>query len=128
MATLNRRDWLQLASMTAAAAGSLSSKAAEAAVGTPTTAAGPSAPSAVAVVDTPGAHHDYGGALKALCKYVDAHRVAHGLPGMTVSVADAEGFKAVITAGWSDIDRREAVTPSQVFQIGSISKDRKSVV
>ena len=119
--TLNRRDWLRLTSMTAVAGG-LSSAVVPSGVEAAPNSALTSAPKAVAVVDSPGAGHDYGAALKALCNYVDAHRVAHGLPGMTVSVADAEGFKAVITAGWSDIDRREAVTPSQVFQIGSISK------
>lgn len=127
--TFNRRDWLQLASMTAAVGG-LSSEVAEAAVGVaPTeapaaarTAAAGSVPRAVAVVDSPGAGHGYDAALKALCKYVDVHRAAYGLPGMTVSVTDAEGLKAVITAGWSDIDRREPVTPEHVFQIGSISK------
>jgi len=54
--------------------------------------------------------------------------VAYGLPGMTVSVSDAEGFKAVITAGWSDIDLRQAVAPTHVFQIGSISKSFAGLV
>jgi D-alanyl-D-alanine carboxypeptidase len=116
-----------------AAVGGLSSEVAGAAVGAASTAAvrteAPgSAPRAVAVVDSPGAGQGYDAALKALCKYVDAHRAAYGLPGMTVSVADAEGFKAVITAGWSDIDRREAVTPEHVFQIGSISKSFAGLV
>jgi D-alanyl-D-alanine carboxypeptidase len=126
--TITRRNWLQLVSM-AAAGGGLSGEVAMAATaeGVPNLAAAP-APKAVAVVDSPGAGHDYGAALKALCKYVDAHRAAHGLPGMTVSVADADGFKAVITAGWSDIDRREAVTLEHVFQIGSISKSFAGLV
>jgi D-alanyl-D-alanine carboxypeptidase len=131
--TLNRRDWLQLASLTAAAGG-LSSKAAQATTGAdpnPAQASAPragSAPKAVAIVDSPGVSHEYAAALKALCQYVDTHRAAYGLPGMTVSVADAEGFKAVITAGWSDIDRREPVTPEHVFQIGSISKSFAGLV
>jgi D-alanyl-D-alanine carboxypeptidase len=131
--TLNRRDWLQLASMTAAAGG-LSGEVAKAATGAdpnPAPASGPRAapaPKAVAVVDSRGAGHEYAAALKALCQYVDTHRAAYGLPGMTVSVADAEGFKAVITAGWSDIDRREPVTPEHIFQIGSISKSFAGLV
>jgi CubicO group peptidase (beta-lactamase class C family) len=131
---LNRRDWLQLASMTAAAGG-LSGEVAQAAIEAEPNPAPPPpapravpAPKAVAVVDHPGAGHEYTAALKALCQYVDAHRAAYGLPGMTVSVADAEGFKAVITAGWSDIDRREPVTPEHVFQIGSISKSFAGLV
>ena len=130
---LNRRDWLQLASMTAAAGG-LSGEVATAATGAdpnPAPASGPragSAPKAVVIVDSRGAGHDYTAALKALCQYVDTHRAAYGLPGMTVSVADAEGFKAVITAGWSDIDLREPVTPEHVFQIGSISKSFAGLV
>jgi CubicO group peptidase (beta-lactamase class C family) len=114
--SLNRRDCLKLTSMLAA-----SSSFPSQALG----AAGASAegrPRAVAIVPSAGVGHDYRPALKLLCEYVDAHLEAYGLPGITVSVTDAEGLKAVISAGWSDVDRREAVTPEHLFQIGSISK------
>ena len=115
--TANRRDWLKL---TALAAGSVGvGVAAPVAMAAPSR---PTSPPATAIVDTPGAGHDYRPAIEALRRYVDQHLAGYGLPGMALSLADAEGFSAVISAGWADIDRREAVTPAHVFQIGSISK------
>ncbi len=54
--------------------------------------------------------------------YIDQHLAGYGVPGMTLSLSDAEGFSAVISAGWSDVERRVPVTPAHLFQIGSISK------
>lgn len=65
---------------------------------------------------------DYGPALSALRAYAAAELTAIGLPGMTLSVADDQGFVALMTLGYSDIDRREPVQRGQLFQIGSISK------
>ncbi len=71
---------------------------------------------------SPGAGHDYGPALAALRDYALAELVAWGLPGMTLSVTDLDGFTAVLALGWADVDRRNPVSPGHYFQIGSISK------
>ena len=111
-----RRGWIKLAGVAAGAAGASASpvlaKPADEATRSP----------AAASILAPGAGHDYRGALEALKRYVDLHLATYAAPGMTLSVTDAEGFVAVITAGWSDIERREPVRAEQLFQIGSISK------
>jgi CubicO group peptidase (beta-lactamase class C family) len=66
--------------------------------------------------------HAYQAVLDELSRYGREELSAVGLPGMTFSVVDAEGFIAVGTIGLADVDRRLAVRPSQLFQIGSISK------
>ena len=71
---------------------------------------------------SPGAGHDYGPALAALRDYALAELIAWGLPGMTLSVTDLDGFAAVLALGWADVDRRIPVDPGHYFQIGSISK------
>jgi CubicO group peptidase (beta-lactamase class C family) len=43
-------------------------------------------------------------------------------PGMTLVLADRDAVQRVATYGWSDLDRRLAVRPDELFQIGSISK------
>ena len=108
--TIHRRDWLKFAGLAGVlgAAGPAEARSAS--------------PPATAVVSAAGAGHDYRPALEALTRYVDSHLTAYGVPGMTLSLADAEGFSAVLTAGWSDIDRREPVRADHLFQIGSISK------
>lgn len=79
-------------------------------------------PSPTFVVRAPGAGHDYGAALTALAGYAEAELAAVGLPGMTLSVTDADGFSAVLALGWADVDQRIPVRPGHYFQIGSISK------
>ena len=115
--TVSRRAWLKLTAVAAGAVG-VGAEAGSAAAATPRGAA----PQATAVIDNPGSGHDYRPALNALRRYVDLHLAGYGVPGMTLSVTDAEGFSAVISAGWSDVEARRPVTPDQIFQIGSISK------
>ena len=64
----------------------------------------------------------YGDALERLRAYVEEHRRAYALPGMTLVVADADGYAGFITSGWSDVDSRIPVQATQLFEIGSISK------
>jgi CubicO group peptidase (beta-lactamase class C family) len=71
---------------------------------------------------TTGSGHDYAAALEALRAYAIAELAAEGLPGMTLSVTDVDGFTAVLALGWADVDRRVPVDPGHYFQIGSISK------
>ena len=72
---------------------------------------------------SPGAGgRDYAPALMALRAYAAAELKAIGMPGMTLSVADDQGFAASLTLGYADLDLREPVKPTHLFQIGSISK------
>lgn len=64
----------------------------------------------------------YAAALDALADYAAREMAFWGLPGLTLSIVDADGFAAVMTFGKADVDRGVAVTPDHLFQIGSISK------
>lgn len=64
----------------------------------------------------------YAPALAKLAAYAELHRKTLNLPGVTLSVADAAGFSALITVGFADVERGLPVTGDHVFQIGSISK------
>jgi CubicO group peptidase (beta-lactamase class C family) len=95
-----------------------------------TAASALAAPAAARVADTPvsgfrviapGAHH-YNGALQALADYARREITELGLPGMSLSITDAEGFVAVLTVGVADLETREPIRPDHLFQIGSISK------
>ena len=54
--------------------------------------------------------------------YIEQHRAAWGLPGMTVALVTRDGYEAVVTAGFADIEQNIPVRPDHLFQIGSISK------
>jgi len=72
---------------------------------------------------SPGASGEaYAPAMMALRAYAAAELKAIGLPGMTLSIADDRGFSASLTLGYADLDLREPVSRSHLFQIGSISK------
>ena len=64
----------------------------------------------------------YGDALERLRAYVEEHRRAYALPGLTLVVVDADGYAGFITSGWSDVEARTPVAATQLFEIGSISK------
>jgi CubicO group peptidase (beta-lactamase class C family) len=106
---MDRRQWLQSAALAAGALG-LSATGAQA------------SPAHAAVLTKGRSTTDYGPALDKLAAYVELHRQTFGLPGVTLAFADQDGFRAVLTAGLADVDRKEPVGPDHVFQIGSISK------
>ena len=54
--------------------------------------------------------------------YIEQHRAAWGLPGMTVALVTRDGYEAVVTAGFADLEKTIPVRPDHLFQIGSISK------
>ena len=108
MVGVNRRDLLGMAAIGGVAA-TLS-----------TAASAAKAPATLAIRSRSG--RDYGAALERLRDYAATELDAIGLPGMTISVVDAEGFAASLSVGWSDVDKRVPVDPDQLFQIGSISK------
>lgn len=105
---VNRRDLLGMAAVGTVAAT------------LPAAAGAAKTPATLAVRGKAG--RDYGEALERLRDYAAAELDAVGLPGMTISIVDAEGFAASLSIGWSDVDKRVAVGPEQLFQIGSISK------
>ncbi len=61
-------------------------------------------------------------ALAAIEDYVEDHRAAWGIPGMTLCVVDREGLTGVVRSGFADVDRNIRVGPSHLFQVGSITK------
>jgi CubicO group peptidase (beta-lactamase class C family) len=54
--------------------------------------------------------------------YVEQHRAAWGLPGMTVALVTRDGYEAVLTSGHADLEQDIPVRPDHLFQVGSISK------
>jgi D-alanyl-D-alanine carboxypeptidase len=60
-------------------------------------------------------------ALSALTRYAEQHVREWGLPGMTICVVDRDGYAGFITTGYANIERRTAVGPEHLFQIGSRS-------
>ncbi len=107
---LTRRSWLGAAAATGVMA-----------AGTSFAAAGV-VPSAFSVKQSGKSRHDYSAALEALQAYATRELNTIGLPGMTLCVVDADGFVALATFGWADVDRRIPVSNAHLFQIGSISK------
>lgn len=105
---LTRRTWLGAAAATGAVAASTTFAAA--------------APSAFSVKQAGKSRHDYSAALDALQTYASRELKTLGLPGMTLCVVDADGYVALATFGWADVDRRIPVSTAHLFQIGSISK------
>lgn len=63
-----------------------------------------------------------GDVLGPLREYMEQHRAAWGLPGMTLAVVTRDGFEGVLTSGLADMERDVAVGPDHLFQVGSISK------
>jgi CubicO group peptidase (beta-lactamase class C family) len=60
--------------------------------------------------------------MDALRAYAERELKTIGLPGMTLCVVDADGYLALLTLGWADVDRRIPVSTAHLFEIGSISK------
>ena len=81
--------------------------------------AGDTGPSRAWVAEGSGA---YGGALERLRGYVEEHRQAYGLPGLTLVVVDAKGYAGFITSGWADTELHKPVQATDLFEVGSISK------
>jgi CubicO group peptidase (beta-lactamase class C family) len=104
---LTRRSWLGAAAATGAvAAGAM--------------AAAP--PSPIVVRQSGKSRRDYAAAMDTLRAYASTELRAIGLPGMTLCAVDSDGYVAVTTLGWADVDRRIPVSTDHFFQIGSISK------
>ena len=57
-----------------------------------------------------------------LRKYIEQHCAEWGLPGMTMALVTRDGYEAVITSGYADMEQGIPVGPDHLFQVGSISK------
>lgn len=76
---------------------------------------------------TAGDDAGFSAKLETLRRYVEEHRRANGLPGLTLVVVGPKGQRGFITSGWANVDRREPVAAQHLFQIGSISKSLTSL-
>ena len=76
----------------------------------------------VSILSRGSGRTDYGPAIAALQTYAMVELEAVGLPGMTISVADDEGFVALAPLGWADVENRAPMRGDHLVQIGSISK------
>ncbi|MET0309971.1 MAG: serine hydrolase domain-containing protein [Sphingomonas sp.] len=85
----------------------------------PAQARGAAMPSSI---DTLSPGRNYATALAKLRDYAAAELETVGLPGMTLSIADADGFTATLTVGWADREAQMPVRSDHLFEIGSISK------
>jgi CubicO group peptidase (beta-lactamase class C family) len=64
----------------------------------------------------------YQGIFAPLDHFVEQYMRDMNSPGMSLVLADRDGVQRIATYGWSDMERRTAVKPGELFQIGSISK------
>ncbi len=64
----------------------------------------------------------YAGVFGQLDTFVEQYMRSMNSPGMTLVMADRDGVQRVATYGFSDLERKTAVKPEELFEIGSISK------
>ena len=112
---IDRRSWLKL-SIVGAGSGLVPVRAAASPI-----EPGPDSPTILHLSAGDGGA-DYGPALKQVSAYIALHIREYGLPGLTFCMADRAGFRAVINAGWADVDKSIPIKSDHLFQIGSISK------
>jgi CubicO group peptidase (beta-lactamase class C family) len=113
---ITRRGWIGAAGAAALAGPALAQTRAAA------RAAAIPAPQSQTRIIAPGRGTNYDAALEALGAYARDELAAYGLPGMTLSVTDADGFTALITVGLANVEHGLPVGHETLFQIGSISK------
>lgn len=80
------------------------------------------APASVEVRSRGSGGADYAAAIDRLVDYARLELATEGLPGMTIALADGDGFMAVVGVGYSDVQKGALVGSGHYFQIGSISK------
>jgi CubicO group peptidase (beta-lactamase class C family) len=119
---VTRRGWLA-GTAALAVASSVEAQAQVRAAGGVATAPPVGVPAPEFRVTAPGAGtRDYTAVLAALRAYALDEVGRLGLPGMTISVTDGEGFTALLPIGWADVERRIPLSSDRYFEIGSISK------
>ena len=60
--------------------------------------------------------------FETLDRFIEQYLREMNAPGLTFVMADRSGVQRVASYGFSDVETKISVTPSQLFQIGSISK------
>lgn len=60
--------------------------------------------------------------LARLRDYMEQHRADWGLPGLTLCLVDRNGGVDTLASGYADLDKKTLVEPTQLFQVGSITK------
>jgi D-alanyl-D-alanine carboxypeptidase len=87
-----------------------------------TTAGGAAAAGSVPVSVQTVDRRRHAEAMRRIADYAERHVRDYGLPGLTLTVVDAQGFTGFVRVGYANLERREPVRPEHLFQIGSISK------
>lgn len=64
----------------------------------------------------------YADAFAQLDRFVEQYMRDMGSPGMTLVLADRDAVQRVVSYGFGDLEARKRVDPSELFEIGSISK------
>ena len=64
----------------------------------------------------------YAAAFRPLDAFIEQYMRAMNSPGMTFVMASREGVERVATYGFSDLRGTARIAPTELFQIGSISK------
>ena len=67
-------------------------------------------------------------AFSIIDKLVEEQLAEYGTPGIAIGVTDRKELLHLSTFGYSDLSRRVPVSPSTLFEIGSISKSFASIV
>lgn len=60
--------------------------------------------------------------LSSLAAYMEQHRRDWGLPGLVLCTVDRAGRADFLSTGFADADKKIPAAPTQLFQIGSITK------
>lgn len=61
-------------------------------------------------------------AVDLLEAWLEAQRVYHELPGLSIGIVHDQTLLWARGFGWADVERRRPATPDTLFRIGSITK------
>ncbi len=64
----------------------------------------------------------FGPAFERIDRFITLHMKENNTPGMSVALTTRDGLLRVSSYGWADLGAKVPVTPTTLFEIGSISK------
>ena len=70
----------------------------------------------------PVEHPEVRSAIDLLEAWIEAQRVAHELPGLSIGIVHDQALVWSGGFGWADVERREPATADTLYRIGSITK------
>jgi D-alanyl-D-alanine carboxypeptidase len=70
----------------------------------------------------PVEHPEVRSAIDLLEAWIEAQRVAHDLPGLSIGIVHDQALVWSGGFGWADVERREPATADTLYRIGSITK------